>query len=95
MISSQAASWAGTGPGARAPRTRNGWVTRATAAPRSRPACAAASTSAVPVRPPEPCVSTSRNAAAAGPLTSARAGPAPVASSTTLPLAPVLVTLEA
>jgi hypothetical protein len=49
----------------------------------------------VPVPPPEPCVSTSRNAAAAGPLTSARAGPAPVASSTTLLLAPVLVTLEA
>ena len=91
MISSQAASWAGTGPGARAPRTRNGWVTRATAPPRSRPACAAASTSAVPVPPPEPCVSTSRNAAAGrGPVHVGPGGPLAA-----LLLAPVLATLEA
>jgi hypothetical protein len=78
MISSQAASCRSGEPGALAPLTRYGCVTRATAAPAASPARRAAKMSLVATPPPAPCVSTSRNRGAAGASSSARAGPAPV-----------------
>ena len=82
MISSQAASWRIAEPGARAPRSRYGWVTRATAASSAAAAAQTASRSGASTRPPAPCVTASRKAGRAGSSSSNRAGPLLVPIST-------------
>src|SRR6185312_12580274 len=84
--SAHAASCLTGKPGARAPLTRYGWVTRATSPPRGRAASRTASRSGAPALPPAPWVSTSRNRAA---------GPSPSSSASAAPPSVAICTLVA